>query len=39
MTRYEYNYALQDLLGIPFDVVERLPPESMSDDGLSLIHI
>ena len=33
MTRYEYNYALQDLLGIPFDVVERLPPESMSDDG------
>ena len=33
MTRYEYNYALQDLLGIPFDVVERLPPESRSDDG------
>ncbi|MEC9095882.1 MAG: DUF1592 domain-containing protein, partial [Planctomycetota bacterium] len=33
MTRYEYNYALQDLLGFPFDMVERLPPESVSEDG------
>ncbi len=33
MTRYEYNYALQDLLGFPFDMVERLPPESASEDG------
>ena len=33
MTRYEYNYALQDLLGYPFDMVQRLPPESVSEDG------
>ena len=33
MARYEYNYALQDLLGFPFDMVERLPPEAVSEDG------
>ncbi len=33
MTRYEYNYALQDLLGYRFDLVERLPPDTVSDDG------
>ena len=33
MTRYEYNYALQDLLGLPYDFVDGLPPETTSDDG------
>ena len=33
MTRYEYNYALQDLLSYRFDLVERLPPDTVSDDG------
>lgn len=33
MTRYEYNYALQDLLSFPFDMVQRLPPEANSEDG------
>ena len=33
MTRYEYNYSLQDLLGFPFDMVERLPPDTVSKDG------
>jgi Protein of unknown function (DUF1592)/Protein of unknown function (DUF1588)/Protein of unknown function (DUF1585)/Protein of unknown function (DUF1595)/Protein of unknown function (DUF1587)/Planctomycete cytochrome C len=33
MTRYEYNYALQDLLGLPFDFAGDLPPESTSVDG------
>ncbi len=33
MTRYEYNYALQDLLGLPFNFAGDLPPESASDDG------
>ena len=33
MTRYEYNYALQDLLGLPFDFAKDLPPESSSEDG------
>ncbi len=33
MTRYEYNYALQDLLGLPFDFAKDLPPESNSEDG------
>lgn len=33
MTRYEYNYALQDLLGLPYDLVERLPPEAVSEEG------
>ena len=33
MTRYEYNYTLQDLLGLPFDFAKDLPPESTSEDG------
>ncbi len=33
MTRYEYNYALQDLLGLPFDFARDLPPEPTSEDG------
>ena len=33
MTRYEYNYALQDLLGLPWDFAKDLPPEAHSDEG------
>ena len=33
MTRYEYNHALQDLLGLPFDFGKDLPPETASEDG------
>ncbi len=33
MTRYEYNYALQDLLGFPHDFARDLPPEPASEDG------
>lgn len=33
MTRYEYNYALQDLLGRAFDFAKDLPPEPTSEDG------
>ncbi len=33
MTRYEYNYALQDILGLSFDFAKDLPPESTSEDG------
>lgn len=33
MTQYEYNYALQDLLGLPYDFAKELPPESVSEDG------
>ena len=33
MTRYEYNYALQDLLGIELEFAKNLPPESASADG------
>lgn len=33
MARYEYNYALQDLLGLPFDFAKDLPPETASEDG------
>ena len=33
MTRYEYNYALQDLLGLEIDFAENLPPEPVSEDG------
>lgn len=33
MTRYEYNYALQDLLGLPYDFAADLPPETHSEDG------
>ena len=33
MTRYEYNYALQDILGLPYDFAKDLPPEPASEDG------
>lgn len=33
MTRYEFNYALQDLLGLPHNFAEDLPPETVSEDG------
>ncbi|MDG2126312.1 MAG: DUF1587 domain-containing protein, partial [Verrucomicrobiales bacterium] len=33
LTNYEYNYALQDLLGLPYALADRLPPESTSEDG------
>ena len=33
MTNYEYNYALQDLLGMPYALANKLPPETASDDG------
>jgi mono/diheme cytochrome c family protein len=33
MTRYEYNYALQDLLGLRYDLADRLPPEAASEEG------
>ena len=33
MTRYEYNFALQDLLGLPNDFAGDLPPETVSEDG------
>lgn len=33
MTKYEYNYALQDLLGLPYPIANSLPPETASDDG------
>ncbi|MCH2203686.1 MAG: DUF1592 domain-containing protein [Fuerstiella sp.] len=43
MTRYEYNYALQDLLGLPYDFTRDLPPESTSPDGFQnsseLLHM
>ena len=33
LTKYEYNYALQDLLGLPFAIPNTLPPETASEDG------
>jgi len=33
MTRYEFSYALQDLLGLKQDFVTDLPPEASSEDG------
>ncbi len=33
MTRYEYNYALQDLLGLSREFARDLPPEAHSEDG------
>ena len=33
LTKYEYNYALQDLLGLPYTLVQKLPPETASEDG------
>ena len=40
MTRYEYNYAIQDLIGLPYDFVDLLPPETASEDGfLNSAHL
>jgi len=33
LTKYEYNYALQDLLGLPHPLANKLPPETASEDG------
>ena len=33
LTKYEYDYALQDLLGVPFSLSSTLPPEAASEDG------
>ena len=33
MTRYEYEYALQDLFGLPFSFADDLPPDPNSEDG------
>lgn len=33
MTKYEYDYALQDLLGLPYEIANSLPPETASEDG------
>ena len=33
LTNYEYNYALQDLLGLPYALANKLPPETASEDG------
>jgi mono/diheme cytochrome c family protein len=33
MTNYEYNYALQDLFGLPYPIANSLPPETASVDG------
>jgi mono/diheme cytochrome c family protein len=33
MARYEYEYALQDLLGLPYDFADPLPPDPTSADG------
>lgn len=33
MTRYEFGYALEDLLGVPLDFSDELPPETASHDG------
>lgn len=35
MAGYEYNYALQDLLGLPYDFAADLPPETASEDGFT----
>ena len=33
LTKYEYDYALQDLLGVPYALAKNLPPETVSEDG------
>ena len=33
LTKYEYNYALQDLLGLPYALANKLPPETATEDG------
>ncbi|MCA9194872.1 MAG: DUF1592 domain-containing protein [Planctomycetales bacterium] len=43
MTRYEFNFALQDLLGLPFDFAKDLQPDSASPGGFEndaqLLHM
>jgi len=34
MTRFEYNYALQDLPGLPDDFAKDLPPETAAEGGV-----
>ncbi len=33
LTKYEYDYALQDLLGLSYPLANKLPPESTTEDG------
>jgi len=33
LTKYEYDYALQDLLGLPYALANKLPTESTTEDG------
>lgn len=33
MTRYEFNYALQDILGLPWNFAKDLSPDPSSEDG------
>ncbi len=33
LTKYEYEYALQDLLGVPGALANKLPPESATEAG------
>lgn len=33
MTRYEFGFALQDLLGLPYDFARDLPPDAAQTDG------
>ena len=33
LTKYEYNHALQDLLGLEGSFADKLPPETASEDG------
>ncbi|MDB4419341.1 DUF1592 domain-containing protein [Rubripirellula sp.] len=33
LTKAEYNFALQDLLGLPYAIGHRLPTETASEDG------
>ena len=43
MARYEYRYAMQDLLGLPYDFAQDLPPDPTSEDGFQnsseLLHL
>jgi len=33
LTKYEYDYALQDLLGVPYALANKLPPETATEAG------
>ena len=43
MTKYEYNYTLQDLLGLPYDFAKDLPPDPVSEHGFknssAMLHV